>query len=140
MVSRSGNGVSSCEVLADVGALALDHVPGQQFAVVFAVAAGQVGRQVAEAVVEQADQRLPGGVVAAVRCRGQQQQVPVGVVGELAQQRVAQVRLRGLGRAGGRHAGVGLVDDHQFRAVQRELVAVGVDEPLKHPSCAGLLQ
>ncbi len=88
------------EVFADVGALALNHELGQQLAVVLAVAAGQVGGKLAQPVVEQPDQRLPGRVVAAVGGGGEQQQVAGRVVGELAQQGVAQVGLGALGRAG----------------------------------------
>jgi hypothetical protein len=40
------------QILADVGALALDHEPGQQLPVVFAVAAGQVGGQLGQPVME----------------------------------------------------------------------------------------
>ena len=84
VVSRSGNGVSSSRYSRMSARWRWIMNLRQQFAVVFAVAAGQVGGQVSEPVVEQADQRLPGGVVAAVRGRGQQHQVAVGIVGELA--------------------------------------------------------
>ena len=96
------------EVFADVGALALNHELRQQLAVVLAVAPGQVGGQLGQPGVEQPDQGLPGLVVAGVRGGGQQQQMAGRVVGELAQQRVAQVGLGVLGGGGGRRRRCGL--------------------------------
>ena len=58
---------------ATVGILAkqLDEVAGQQLPVRVSVRTGEVGGELAEAVVEQPDQRLPGAVVAVVRGGGE---------------------------------------------------------------------
>ena len=104
------------DVDADVAAAALDEVAGQQvpaldrFEVdVFEVRLQQ-GQQVAELLL-----------LAAVRGGGDQDQVPLGVLGQALDQLVPQHPRPAAGAVG--DAGVGLVDDQQVRAAVPELLA-----------------
>ena len=76
--------------------------------------------------VEQREQRPEGVLVAAVRGRGDEDQVPVWVAAELWQQLVALLAAAVVAE----REAVGLVDDHELRAGADEVVAVtlGLDE------------
>lgn len=78
---------------------------------------------------DQAEKVAEGGLLAAVRGGGHEEQVTLGVLGYAAQQLVAELVLRGGGVVRD-DAGVSLVDDHQVGAVLDEVVAVagGLDE------------
>src|SRR5699024_2951257 len=112
------------QVLAHVGAFSLHEVAGQEFTAGPGVQVG--GGQFR---VDQAQQVTKRRFLAAVRGGGDQQKVALVVLGHFLQEFVAQLALMGAGVVGG-HAGVGLVHDHQVRAVADEVVTVagGLDE------------
>jgi hypothetical protein len=105
-------------------------VPGDAFPVPAAGRPRQVRGQVDQGRVEQPEQGAERLGLAAVRCRGEQQQVPVGVGGQPGQQGVPLLGAAGGAALGGADAGVRLVDDDQARAGADELVPApgGLDE------------
>lgn len=103
------------EERADVSAAALHHVPGEAVAV-----SGQCGIELPQLWGEQPGEFCESGGISAVRGGGDQQQVPLRVLGEAGQQSIPQ-----LIAAAGADAGVRLVHDEQVRAgAQERLTAV----------------
>ena len=121
------------EVVADVGAAALDEVLGEAFAVVAVGVAGQLVGQRQELVVEQAEQAAERALLAGVRRGGHQHEVAVLVLGECVDELVALVAGAAVAFAGV-GAGVGLVDDDEVGAGPDEVVAaaVALDEVDRH--------
>ena len=116
------------EVAADVAAAALDEVAGQPAADAFAAGPVEVRRQVGEVFVEQTEERAERLVVPAVRRRRHQHEMPLRGGSEAAQEIVTL--LAPAARAGGGRAAVGLVHDHELRALAGEIVgaALRLDE------------
>ena len=100
------------EVVADVAAAALDEVPRQPTPLALVLRAREIVREVREARVEQREQRPEGVLLAAVRRRGDEDQVASLVCGELGEQLVAQLPAA----VAAEREAVRLVDDHQLRA------------------------
>ena len=88
----------------------------------------EVGRQVGELLVEQAEERAEGLFVAAVRRGGDQDQVPRLVLGDAPQQ--LEALLAPAPDAAGQRAAVGLVHDDELGALADEVLgpARGLDE------------
>ena len=108
------------QVMTDVASTTLDQVAGELATDPFTTGAVQVCREVGEVLVQQAQQRAEGVLVAAVRGRGDQQDVTRGIGGDAAQQVVPL--LAPLADASRERAAVGFVHDHQLRAPVREVL------------------
>ena len=100
----------------EVGAPPLDEVPREAPAETCALRARGV-RQTLEVRGEQAEEPVEGGVVAAVRGRGEQDEVPRRAAGQALEQLVALVPA-----PAGRGARMRLVDDHEVGARLDEAV------------------
>ena len=103
--------------LSDVGAPSLDEVPRKSVAKTFARRARDL-RQPLEVRGEQAEQPVEGGVIAAVRSRREQDEVPRCGAGQTLEQFVPLMPA-----LPGRGAGVGLVDDHEVGTRLQEVVS-----------------
>ena len=126
------------DVDADVAAAALDEVAGQQLP-----ALDRFEVHVFEVRLQQGQQVAELFLLAAVRGGGDQDQVPLGVLGQALDQLVPQHPRPAAGAVG--DAGVGLVDDQQVRAAVPELLAepgaldeVGRDDDVRVPVEQGL--
>ena len=104
----------------DVLPAALHEVAGQAGAHGFAGGADE-GAELGELGLQQAQQLVEAGFIARVRRGGQEQHVPLLIGRQQAQQVVTLVAA---GIVAG--AGVGLVDDHQFRAAVGKVAAAAV--------------
>ena len=114
--------------VADVRPPPLDEVAGQPPPVGLAVRAGEIVGQIGEVRLEERQQRAERVRLAAVRRRGDEDQMAVRVARELGQQRVALLTRAAAARARPGEA-VRLVDDDELRAGADELgaAAVGLD-------------
>ena len=126
------------DVDTDVAAAALDEVAGEQFP-----ALDRFQIHVFEVWLEQGQQVAELLVLAAMRGRGDQDQVPLAVLGQALDQLVPQHPRSSAAAIG--DAGVGLVDDQQVRASVPELLAqagaldeVGRDDDVRVPVEKGL--
>ena len=120
LVLALGKGGVGLQVVADVGAAALHEMPGELAADAFALGAVEVGGQVGELGVEQAQQRAEGLLVAAVGRGGDQHEVPRRVCGDAPQQ--LEALLAAAPDAAGQRAAVGLVHDDELRALEDEVL------------------
>ena len=102
--------------LRDIGPPSLDEVVREALAETFALPAGGL-RQALEVRGEQAEQPVEGSVVAAVRSRGEEDEVTSCAVGQASEQLVPLMPA-----LAGRGAGVGLVDDHEVGTRLEEVV------------------
>ena len=103
--------------LGDVGAPSLNEVPRKSVAKTFARRARDL-RQPLEVRREQAEQPVEGGVIATMRSRREQDEVPRCGAGQTLEQFVPLMPA-----PPGRGAGVCLVNDHEVRARLQEVVS-----------------
>ena len=116
-----GEGGVGLHEVPDVPAAALDEVLGQAAAVVLVGRAGEVVGEVREGGIEQGEQGAEGVLLAGVGRGGDQDHVPVLILGQSGDEAVALVA--GAAALAGLGAGVGLIDDHELRAGAEEVVA-----------------
>ena len=112
------------QVAGDIGAAALHHMRGEPLARAAVPLAREVVGQAGEGGIEQAEQLPERLLLAAVRGSGDQDQVPLGFVGQPRDQLEALVAAAP--RLARGDAGVGLVHDHQVGGQAQEVVATSV--------------
>ena len=116
------------EIVADIGAAALDEVAGEPAPNAFPFDTIEVLRQIGEIFPEQVQERAERRFVAAVRSRGHQQDVPVRIGGHTTQQ--LMTLLATPAHAARERAAVRLVHDHELGALEGEVFGApgGLDE------------
>ncbi len=127
-----GEGRIGVEVVANVTAPALDEMGGQAAAVSLVLRAAQVAGQIGKRRIEQFQQRAEGRFIAAMRRRGDEDEMALAIGGQRLDQRVALVLAATPFETKG--AGVGFVHDHEIGAGAQELIAaaLGLDEIERH--------
>lgn len=104
----------------NIGAAALDEVASQAFAQAFSFIAGGLFER-GEGRIEEGEQAMKGGFVAAMGCCGEQNDVTIARLREFLEEAIAQVS-----SSTGRGAGMGFVDDDERGADAEEVGASGV--------------
>ena len=119
------------EVTSDVTAAALHEVRGKSTPVSLILATAQIFWEARERGIEQRQQGTKGFFLAAVRSRGDKDEVALGITGESAQQLMTLVAASG---AGVKCACMCLVDDDQLWTGPQEFLApaVRLDEICRH--------
>jgi len=111
------------EVGANVGPASLNEVLGQAPPVAEVGLSGQVLGQLGKVRIQEGEQRAEGMLLTAVGRGGDKDHVPVGVLGQAADQLVALVAPASFGTEG---AGMGLIDDHELGTGAAEFLAASV--------------